>query len=343
MDLRAGEAGTEAGVREDAALPREAYALLAQANLHRMRGQWDAAAEKCMAALRLAPDSASANSLLGDIYENQGRYDDAAQWYRMALDANPDSPADRLKLDRLRRNEDALHNQSPALRPAPPKSPAKPAVPGLLHRLKRDPELILRLGAAFAALGLVLVVFCAYRIVHPGAMRALGLGGDSVVSSKPVVVPPVAGTLPADPDGVEAHDPSEAALLTALQGAQDLSRQGIAVYDVQVDPRVRRMTVTFGVPQSPGMTQGQVSEYALRVLQDAAAGQAADTFTARCFLVPASGSPLLAFVGDASHEGLQAPGPASTGTQAADTQVTDTQALAAFTNTWWSATADIRP
>ena len=334
MDLQAGEAGTEIGVREDAALPREAYALLAQANLHRMRGQWNDAAEKCMAALRLAPDSASANSLLGDIYENQGRYDDAAQWYRMALDANPDSPADRLKLGRLRRHEDALHDPLPKPRAVLPVSPAKPAASGLLRRIKRDPELILRLGATFAALGLVLVVVCAYRIVHPGeAMRALGLGGDAVVSSKPVVVPPVAGTLPADPDGVEAHDPSEAALLTALQAAQDLSRQGIAVYDVQVDPRVSRMTVTFGVPQSPGMTQAQIFQYALSVLQEAAAGQAADTFTARCFLLPASGSsPALAFVGDAPREALQAAGSNST----------DTQASAAFTNTWWSATADIR-
>ncbi len=336
MDLRVGEAGTEAGVPEDAALPREAYALLAQANLHRMRGQWDDAAKKCMAALRLAPDSASANSLLGDIYENQGRYDDAAQWYRMALDVNPDSLADHLKLDRLRRREDALYVHSPLPRVTVPESPAKPSAPGLLHRLKQDPEIVLRLSAAFAALGLVLVVLIAYRAIHPGAsLRALGLG-DSVVSSKPVIVPPVAGTLPADPDGTPAHDPSEQALLTALQGAQDLRRQGIAVYDVQVDPRVSRMTVTFGLPAAPGMTQTQISQNALHVLQEAAAGQAADTFTARCLLVPASGgAAALVFVGDTSRDALQtAASPAP--------NAGDAQASAAFTNTWWSATADIR-
>lgn len=332
MDLRESKAGTDAGVREDAVLPREAYALLAQANLHRMRGQWDDAAKNCMAALRLAPDSASANSLLGDIYENQGRYDDASQWYRMALDANPDSLADHLKLDRLRRHEDT-HHQLTAPRVAVPESLAKPAAPGLLHRLKRDPELVLRLSAAFVALGLVLVVLVAYRAVHPGgSLRAFGLG-DSVVSSKPVVVPPVAGTLPADPDGTPAHDPSEQALLTALQGSQDLSRQGIAVYDVQVDPRVSRMTVTFGLPGAPGMTQAQISEAALHVLQEAVAGQAADTFTARCLLAPASGSTAaLVFVGDTSRDALQAAAPSTA----------EAQAPAAFTNTWWSATADIR-
>ena len=322
-------------MREDAALPREAYTLLAQANLHRMRGQWEDAAGKCMAALRLAPDSASANSLLGDIYENQGRYDDAAQWYRMALDANPDSPADRLKLDRLRRHEDALH--VPAPRTISPASPVKQAAPSLLLRLKRDPELALRVGAIMAAFGLVLVVFFAYRAAHhSGTLRALGLGGDAVVSSKPVVVPPVPGTLPSDPDGTPAHDPSEAALLTTLQGAQDLSKQGIAVYDVQVDPRVSRLTVTFGIPQSPGMTQAQVSQNALRVLQDAAAGVAADTFTARCFLIPSSEhGAALAFVGDASREALQAASAPSPG-------ATESPAPVVFSNTWWSATADIR-
>ncbi len=336
MDLRGSEAAEGTGTREDAAVPRDAYALLAQANLHRMRGQWDDAAEKCMAALRMAPDSASANSLLGDIYENQGRYDDAAQWYRMALDANPDSPADRLKLDRLRRREDTPYEHVPAPRSLQSEAPAGRVPPGLLHRLKRDPELALRLGAAFAALGLALVILCAYRVVHSGeSLRALGLGGDAVVSSKPVVVPPVAGTLPTDPEGTPARDPSEAALLTAMQGAQDLGRQGIAVYDVQVDPRVSRMTVTFAAPMAPGMTQSQVLQDALRVLQDAAAGQAADTFTARCFLVPASGSTAaLTFVGDASREALQAPVPAAPGSPS--------DAAAAFTNTWWSATADVR-
>ncbi len=320
---------TETVSREEAALPREAYALLAQANLLRVRGQWDEAAEKCMAALRLAPDSASANSLLGDIYENQGRYDDAALWYRMALDANPDSPADRLKLDRLHRHDD----YSPPPRPAP----VRPAASGFLLRLRRDPELALRCGAWAAALTLFLVVACAYRVMHSaGALRALGLGREAVVKTMPVVVPPVAGSLPADPDGTPAHDPSEQALLTALQGSSDLSKLGVAVYDVQADPRAGRMTVTFGLPASPGMTQGQVAQAALRVLQAAAAGQTADAFTVRCLLVPvAGGTDALAFVGDASRVSLQA-------AVSAGTSGTDAQALSVFSNTWWSATADIR-
>ena len=87
--------------RDSSGLSREVYSLLAQANLLRMRGCWEEAVESCMAALRLTPDSHSAQSLLGDIYENQGRLDDAIQWYRMALDLNPTSTADRMKLERL--------------------------------------------------------------------------------------------------------------------------------------------------------------------------------------------------------------------------------------------------
>ena len=79
----------------------EVYALLAQANLLRIRGAWQEAVDKCMAAMRIIPGNCAAQSLLGDIYENQGKFDDAIQWYRMALDTNPNSPADKAKLNRL--------------------------------------------------------------------------------------------------------------------------------------------------------------------------------------------------------------------------------------------------
>jgi len=303
--------------REDAVLPREAYALLAQANLLRVRGHWDDAAEKCMAALRLAPDSASANSLLGDIYENQGRFEDAALWYRLALDVNPDSPADHLKLNRLSRRGDE-GSASPQTKPS-----------GFIARLRMDPEFALRCGAIAAALCLFIVVAWAYRVAHhSGALQRLGLGGDTVVSINPVVVPPRAGSLPTDADAVTARDPSEQALLTSLQGSSDLAQLGVSVYDVQVDPRVSRITVTFGLPAAPGMTQGQITQAALGMLQAAASGQSAETFTARCLLVPAAGKgAALAFAGDVSREALQA---------ASETSP------AVFSNIWWSATADVR-
>jgi tetratricopeptide (TPR) repeat protein len=77
-------------------------ALLARANLLRMRGQWPEAVERCTEALRLDPHSAAAHSLLGDIYENQGRLDKAIHWYEQALDQDPESVADKAKLTRAR-------------------------------------------------------------------------------------------------------------------------------------------------------------------------------------------------------------------------------------------------
>ncbi len=323
---------------EEGALSRDVYSLLAQANLLRVRGHWEEAAEACMAALRLAPDSSSANSLLGDIYENQGRYDDAAQWYRMALDANPDSPADIVKLERLRQREDIRPSPSrPSVGAGTPKSPeVVSAVRRSPLRLVRDPEFALRWAAIAAAVALVLIVSLAFRAARQaGTLSALGLGADVVV--KPVVVPPRAGTLPTDPDAAPAHDPSEQALLTALQASQDLSRLGIAVYDVQADPRSGRMTVTFGLPPSPGLSQAQIARDALQVLEAAGPEPTVTTYTARCLLISSSGQSgtTLAFVGDISSDSV----PASASAGAA---LTDMQAEAAFSTLWWSSTADIR-
>lgn len=95
---RSGAGGRERTLEEAELL---AAPLLARANLLRMRGQWDEAVAVCTEALRRAPESATAHSLLGDIYEAQGKLDDALQWYGMAVDLAPNRPADREKLERV--------------------------------------------------------------------------------------------------------------------------------------------------------------------------------------------------------------------------------------------------
>ena len=76
------------------------HALLAQANLHRMRRKWDEAIESCVAVLRLQPANQTAHVLLGDIYRDQNRLDDAIQWYGMAVDLRP-NPTDQAKLKQV--------------------------------------------------------------------------------------------------------------------------------------------------------------------------------------------------------------------------------------------------
>jgi hypothetical protein len=75
--------------------------MLARANLLRIRGNWQDAAETCAAVLRLDPHSTTAHSLLGDIYQDQGRLQDAHHWYGLAAELNPESQADRAKVARV--------------------------------------------------------------------------------------------------------------------------------------------------------------------------------------------------------------------------------------------------
>src|SRR5690349_7663156 len=88
----------------EAAVP-EGGAALSYANLLRMRGQWSEAADQCAAVIRGDPSSATAHSLLGDIYQDQDRLEEARHWYRQALELNPAGSGEKAKLARV---EEAL-------------------------------------------------------------------------------------------------------------------------------------------------------------------------------------------------------------------------------------------
>ncbi len=83
-------------------LPGAQNTKLAQANLSRLRKNWQEATELCIAVLREAPADPAAHSLLGDIYRDQNRLDEAARWYRMALELSPNA-FDRANLQKLER------------------------------------------------------------------------------------------------------------------------------------------------------------------------------------------------------------------------------------------------
>ena len=328
-------------IRDETGLPREVYALLAQANLLRMRGCWEEAVSNCMAALRLAPDNPSAQSLLGDIYENQGRFDDAIQWYRMALDANPDSPADRLKLDRL------LQRQLPSARSerkevttpdglgAGPKAPSKApdgveTTPNPVgRRLMQDPETVLRYAALAAAALFCLAFLLAYAAVHRrAALVSLGFAPYQEVKTAPVVVASAAGP-PTVPRAVSAsRDAAEQAVLDSLRGSSDLTRQGIVVDEVQFDPRTGGASITISLSSGTSLTQAAVLRSALHTVQAATAAiPSATTFTLRCLTSQAAGADSLIFVGDVSQSALSGLG---------TTEPDDGHVPALFTNPWWS-------
>jgi hypothetical protein len=104
---------------DEAVLP-----LLARANLYRLRGQWNEAIAVCTEALRVAPQSPTAHSLLGDIYEAQGKIDDAVQWFGMAVDLDDTNAADRVKLERVLSIKRAQMEASATVPQAAPTLPA---------------------------------------------------------------------------------------------------------------------------------------------------------------------------------------------------------------------------
>ncbi|MBN1459979.1 MAG: tetratricopeptide repeat protein [Armatimonadetes bacterium] len=78
---------------------KEVFLTLFQANVLRLRRQYDLAEAQCSEVLRREPDNAEAHSILGDIARDRGNDQDAIQWYKMALDLNPGNIADRKKLE----------------------------------------------------------------------------------------------------------------------------------------------------------------------------------------------------------------------------------------------------
>lgn len=87
-------------------------ALMERAYSLRVGGDLIGASTLCEQALKLSPDSASAHSLLGQIYEQQGETAKAIREFEMVLEHNPASIADRVKLDQLR-SGDTIPLKSP--------------------------------------------------------------------------------------------------------------------------------------------------------------------------------------------------------------------------------------
>lgn len=87
------------------------HALLAQANLYRMRRDWSVAIDCCVSVLRSQPANQTAHVLLGDIYRDQRRFDDAVQWYGMAVELRP-NPTDQAKLEFAMQERERLLRQA---------------------------------------------------------------------------------------------------------------------------------------------------------------------------------------------------------------------------------------
>ena len=138
----------------------EIRTLLAEANLLRLRRQYDLATAKCVEVLRRYPNNAAAHSLLGDIYRDQGAYADALGWYRLAAQLDPASTVDHEKIREIEAHRGPAHEQNA--------TPA-PAWRLTLSRLRAQPPIGLLLGTV---LGCILIAALIALSMERGATRA---------------------------------------------------------------------------------------------------------------------------------------------------------------------------
>ncbi len=245
------------------AFEAELLVQLAQANLARLRREYEPATAQCVEILRRYPNNAAAHSLLGDIYRDQGLYADALGWYRLALQLDPASAAERHK---IRTVEEKLA------------AAARAADPGasLWRRLARRARARLPLGLVLGiAVGcLVLAALVAVsvgrdatragvleglripRVLAPPEARAPA-AGSSREEPRPVGATPAAerrvvfipgGKPPELPPSRDIRYASrEQLLLQALRAATQAEELMVAVDSVQVDPRSGSATLGITV------------------------------------------------------------------------------------------------
>jgi hypothetical protein len=195
----------DASKQHDLADEEAVRPLLARANLLRMRGQWDEAVAVCTQALLRAPRSATAHSLLGDIYDAQDKHEDSRQWYRMAVEIDPANAADRAKLDRVVAVQRAqLRTLEIAAASLPSSEPGGDRTLEWFDRIfpPGRPDSVGRLMLALSLSVVAIIALCAsfiYVYVTPHHDRPAAASADPLLPAPPVIMTPtIADTGPAE-------------------------------------------------------------------------------------------------------------------------------------------------
>lgn len=270
---------------------QQVHSLLAQANLLRLRKDWQSATMRCSEALRIFPTSAATHSLLGDICRDEGRLRDAMEWYKLALSLDPTRRADREKLDSL---IDEIYGAG-----------GKAATAGEIVAIPpevqpRDwPGLFLRYGAM--ALGAAFFVLMAAFVLSNPIIRSEAPGvialrraaapeetttADSTnpedtaaatapTGNEPVAVNPTPAGEIKPPGGSAAPQASNDREPRLLQSLSDFApRLGVeaATLGVVLDPRSESAEISFAAPplETVEETRARLLELSLRLGKEAA-------------------------------------------------------------------------
>ncbi len=249
----------------------EISALLATANLSRIRRRWEEAMEKCREALQRSPDSVSAHALLGDIYHNQNRNEEASLWYQMALDLNPDNTSVRTKLER---SKTIVRGQQARQQASRTKLAPADSNPSKLDRFMKGEGFRTLINILTLVLGgLFLIVLIAFvislfndrqdgsatqnqhapTIVPANRPANAPVAGRTTGTSSQVVAPrPATGTtLPpsnaANTPAIIGLTPPEVALLEKIR-----TEARVDIQIAMADPRSQSLTLVLHVPAFSG-------------------------------------------------------------------------------------------
>ncbi|UCH36856.1 MAG: tetratricopeptide repeat protein [Armatimonadota bacterium] len=341
-------------------LEGETHALLAEANLLRLRRQYESATTKCVEVLRRYPNDASAHSLLGDIARDQGAYTDALGWYRLALQLDPTSTSDSNKIaqveHRLSSLSDDATRKTPSWRAVFARAFPRPPI-GLLLGLALGCILVATLVALSREKGATrasILDEVLPRVVAPGARppsrdvapaptRRAEDGRDRRSAPRdearePVIYAPGKDASSATPAADVAVSPSdkERVLLESLRSAAEAEGLMTTVDAVTVDPRDGAATLSIMVEDAVASpdTRYIVLQKCLRAAEVAfATDDELTRATLHCAApVPGPGgmqNEETVFIGDISRSAL---------TRAAGRSLTMGEALALFASPpWWHA------
>jgi len=337
-------------------LDSEVSVPLAEANLLRLRRNYDRATAKCVEVLRKYPNNASAHSLLGDIYRDQSTYSEALAWYKLAAQLDPAGTADRQKIEQV---EAQLASQQEM------RAAEAPVLKRVLSRARGKLPFGLMLGlmlgcvvlGALIALSLgrgatraeMLPGMRTPRVLEPqagvGRQEQYHAPGGPIeqpqasptapgVSEEPVVYS--SGREPAPTPSVAAINPAdrERALLEALRAGAESEELMVTVDSVTADPRDGGATLAITVQDAIASAdnRGLVLAKCLRMAELALAQDSTLTrITVRCSApVPEEGGlqqEKVVLVGDVDPTALR---------EAAGRDLTIDDALGLFTGApWW--------
>lgn len=299
--------------------------LLASANLHKIRAEWDEAIADCTDALRLDPRNPDIASLLGAIYEERGMFDEALVWYQMALELNPDSGPDQDRLARVAKATEAKRDRRDS------ESFSK------FERRTKFWGIALGLIVVMIIVAAVVTTLIRNRSTQSASAKPTPTGQSqdyaprmnrpSVAPQGPTA-PPEATAKPTSTGGAPARTAGESYIRSELAAAQGVVETGANIDDVTADPRVGVANVTFTVPFRGVVNKDQIIRASVAVASKTfELNREVKFVTVRCMVqTGGAAGTQIAFIGDIARQTVEALPPTAS----------NEQFTAAFTRPWWN-------